>query len=81
LKTFLIGLGIGVSIGLLVAPCSGEETRQWLTGTAEDNVKRLRKQGRRWVYQAQDALDRSQDTVSKVLKNSKSALGTVAAVL
>ena len=81
MKTFLIGLGIGVSIGLLLAPCAGEDARAWLTETAEDRVKRLRRQGRRWVFQAQDALDRGQDTVSKVLKNGKTALDSVAAVL
>jgi gas vesicle protein len=79
--TFLVGLGIGVGIGLLIAPLSGEETREWLTETAEDKVKHLRRQGRRWLFQAQDALDRSQDTVSKVLKNSRSALDSVAARL
>src|SRR3954462_10376542 len=28
---FLIGLSLGVGIGLLFAPLSGEETREWLT--------------------------------------------------
>ena len=79
--TFLIGLGIGVGVGLLVAPCAGEDAREWLTETAEDRVKQLRRQGRRLVYQAQDVLDRGQDTVSKVLKNSKTALDSVASVL
>lgn len=79
--TFLVGLGIGVGLGFLFAPCSGEEAREWITGTAGDQVKRLRRQSRRWVFQAQDALDRSQDTVSKVLKNSRSALDSVASRL
>jgi gas vesicle protein len=74
----VIGLGIGVGVGLLLAPCSGEETREWLTETAEDKLKHLRRQGRRVVFQAQDILDKSQDSVSKILKNSKSALDTVA---
>src|SRR2546430_11116291 len=51
---FLIGLGIGVGIGMLFAPLSGEETREWLTENAEDRIKRLRRQGRRWVFQVQD---------------------------
>ena len=76
--TFLVGLGIGVGLGLLFAPVAGEDAREWLTETAEDKVKYLRRHGRRWIFQAQDALDRSQDTVSKVLKNSKTALDAVA---
>lgn len=79
--SFFVGLSIGVAVGLLFAPCAGEEAREWITETAEDKVKHLRRQGRRWLFQAQDALDRSQDTVSKVLKNSRSALDSVAARL
>jgi gas vesicle protein len=78
---FLIGLGIGVGIGLIIAPLTGEETREWIADTAENNAKRLRRQGRRFLYEAQDALDKSQDTVSKVLKTGKSALDVVAAHL
>jgi gas vesicle protein len=81
MKGFLVGLGIGVGLGLLLAPCAGEDAREWLTETAQDKVKHLRRQGRRLVFQVQDVLDRGQDTVSKALKNSKSALDSVAAVL
>lgn len=77
-EMLVIGVGIGVAVGLLLAPCSGEEAREWLTETAEDQLKRMRRQGRRLVFQAQDILERSQDSVSKMLKNSKSALDTVA---
>ena len=78
---FSVGLSIGIALGLLFAPVSGGEARDWLAGTAEDNVKRLRRQGRRWVFQAQDVLDKSQDSVSKVLKNSRNALDSVASRL
>ena len=78
---FLIGLGIGVGIGMLFAPLSGEETREWLTENAEDRIKRLRRQGRRWVFQVQDAIDRSQDSVNKALKTGKEALESVASRL
>lgn len=81
MKNFLIGLGIGVGLGLLFAPLSGDETREWIADTAQGNVRRLRRQSRRWLFQAQDALDKSQDTVSKVLKTSKTALDTVASRL
>jgi gas vesicle protein len=78
---FLIGLGIGLGIGLLFAPLSGQETREWLTENAEDRIKRLRRQGRRWVFQVQDAIDRSQDSVNKALKTGKDALESVASRL
>ena len=66
---------------MLFAPLSVEETREWLTENAEDRIKRLRRQGRRWVFQVQDAIDRSQDSVNKALKTGKEALESVASRL
>ncbi|HEX6504307.1 MAG TPA: YtxH domain-containing protein [Terriglobales bacterium] len=81
ITTFVAGLGIGIAVALLFAPRSGQETREWLLDTAENRLKRIRRQGRRWVYQAQDVLDHSEDRVRKVLRTSKNALDSVAARL
>ena len=35
LAFFLVGLGIGALVGILFAPKSGDETREYLTGKAE----------------------------------------------
>jgi gas vesicle protein len=70
-----------MGLALLFAPLSGEETREWLMETAEGKLKRIRRQGRRWVYQVQDALDKSEDRVTKVLRTGKDALDSVAARL
>lgn len=78
---FLLGLGIGIGIGLLFAPLSGEDTRAWLKENAEDRMKKLRRQGRRFVFQVQDVLDKGEDTVTKVLKTGKNALNSVASRL
>ena len=80
-SAFLIGLGIGAGLALLFAPFSGEETREWLMDNAEKKFKRMRRQGRRWVYQVQDVLDKSEDRVTKVLRTGKDALDSVASRL
>ena len=36
MKSFLAGLGIGIGLGILFAPMSGEETRDNLTQRASD---------------------------------------------
>ena len=79
--TFVAGLGIGMGLALLFAPLSGEETREWLMDNAENRLKRIRRRGRRWVYQFQDVLDKSEHRVSQVLRTSKNALDSVASRL
>jgi gas vesicle protein len=81
ITTFVAGLGIGMGLALLFAPLSGQETREWLMESAEDRLKRIRRQGRRWVYQVQDVLDKSENRVTKVLRTGKDALDSVAARL
>jgi gas vesicle protein len=81
LTVFMAGLGIGIGLGLLFAPLSGEEAREWLADTAENKFKRLRRQGRRWVYQVQDVLDKSGDGVTKLLRTGQHALDAVASRL
>ena len=39
---FVVGLGIGVAVGMLLAPRSGEETRQLLREKADEGKDYLR---------------------------------------
>ena len=78
---FLAGLGVGVAVALLFAPQSGEDTREWISDTVEDEAYRLRRKAKRSLDQVQDAIEKGEQTVSKVLKTGKTALDTLAAKL
>ena len=76
--TFLTGLGIGAAITVLVAPRSGEETREWIADTAEQKLKAVRRMGRRTFRQLQEALAEGEEKVTGVFRNGKKALESVA---
>jgi gas vesicle protein len=78
---FLAGLGVGAALALLFAPQSGEDTREWIGDTVEDEAYRLRRKAKRSLDQVQDALEKGEQTVVKVLKTGKTALDTLAAKL
>ena len=78
---FLLGVGVGLGLALLFAPQSGEQTRRWLLDTADDRYRRLRRQGRRVIFETQDLLDRGEQRVTRVLRSGKNALDAVASRL
>jgi gas vesicle protein len=73
---FVVGLGIGVAVGLLMAPRSGEETRQFLRTKADEGTDYLRTkadEGKEFVRRrstelrdsASDLIDRSKDAIAR----------------
>ena len=73
---FVVGLGIGVAVGLLLAPRSGEETRQilldkagegkdYLRTKAEESKEFVRRRGTEFRESASDLIDRSKDALVK----------------
>lgn len=71
MKAFLIGLGMGVGLGVLFAPMSGEKTRNRLQERAQDlagSARETYKQGR----------DRVQRTVSSIRREATRPTGTEA---
>jgi gas vesicle protein len=79
--TLLLGFGLGVGLAILFAPQSGEETREWISANAEDQFYRMRRRGRRLVFETQDLLDRGEQQVNKVLRTGRNALDSVASKL
>jgi len=73
---FVVGLGIGVAVGLLMAPRPGEETRQLLRTKADEGTDYLRAkadEGKEFVRRrstelrdsASDLIDRSKEAIAR----------------
>jgi len=69
---FLVGLGIGALIGILFAPKSGEETREFLTQKAEEGKDYAQRKARELRERAEDLLERGKQ-VAQRQKDSVSA--------
>jgi gas vesicle protein len=71
---FFLGLGVGVAVGLLFAPKSGEETRRLIRDRAADSGDYLKKQTSDIRNQASDLLDKSKETLAKHRESVASAV-------
>jgi gas vesicle protein len=69
---FLVGLGIGALIGILFAPKSGEETREYLAQRAEEGKEYAQKKARELRERAEDLVDRGKQVAIRQ-KDSLSA--------
>lgn len=79
---FLLGFGIGVTVGVLFAPKSGSETRQYLADKANQSSDYLVQQGQQIKDSASDLLDRGKQAVmsqkeriSNILDTASSKMG------
>ena len=61
---FLAGLGIGALVGILFAPQSGEQTRDLITGKAEEGREFLSRRGRELREQATSYVEKGKEAVS-----------------
>ena len=80
LSSFLLGLGVGVAIGMLFAPKTGQETREVIknkAGEGTDYLKQrsagLKQTASDWVDKGKDALGRQKDNLSDAVEAGKQA--------
>jgi len=71
---FLVGLGIGALIGILFAPKSGEETREYLANKADEGREYAQKKARELRERAEDLIERSKGVVSRQKEAISSAV-------
>jgi gas vesicle protein len=62
---FLAGLGIGAVLALLFAPRSGKETRDMIVQKAEEGRDFVKAKGDELRKQAEDAVEKGKDLVTK----------------
>lgn len=80
LSYFFLGMGIGVAVGILFAPKSGEETRELLrakAGESKDYLKRRGEEAREsateWVERGRTAVGRQKEQLSAAVEAGKQA--------
>ena len=64
LFAFFLGAGLGVVAGMLLAPKSGEDLREDISGRLNDGAHRVRTAGRTVSRRAQEMANQVQQTVS-----------------
>jgi len=71
---FAFGLGVGLAIGILFAPKSGEETRQYIRTKADEGKEYLKKRGEEARESASDLIDRGKSALSRQRENLATAV-------
>jgi gas vesicle protein len=82
--TWLIaGLGIGAVAGVLLAPQSGEDTREWISDKYDDGIhtarakaKRMRRRVGDWIDQGQERVTDAVNAGGDALKKAVNEVGT-----
>jgi gas vesicle protein len=71
---FLVGLGIGSLIGILSAPKSGEETRDYMSQKAKDGSEYAQKKARELKERAEDLVKHGKEVVMQKKEQIASAV-------
>jgi gas vesicle protein len=71
---FLVGLGIGALIGVLFAPQSGEETRDYLTQKADEGREYAQRKAQELRERADDLVERSKSVASQQKESLSAAV-------
>ncbi len=71
---FMAGMGLGAVVALLFAPRSGKETRDIIAQKAEESRDYVSSKGREFRKQAEDAVEKAKDVVTKQKEQLSAAL-------
>lgn len=62
---FMVGLGIGALVGILFAPKSGDETRDFLSKKADEGKEFAQRKARELRERADELIERGKDVATK----------------
>jgi gas vesicle protein len=71
---FFLGLGLGVAVGLLFAPKTGEETRNMIRSKADEGREYLKQRTNEFRDSAAEAIDRGRSAVTRQRDNLAAAV-------
>lgn len=74
LSYFFLGLGLGVAAGVLFAPKSGSETRDFLRSKAEEGADYMKQRGDEFRQNAADSIDRGKETLRRQKESLNAAM-------
>ncbi len=60
-----VGLGIGALVGILCAPKSGDETREYLAQKTQEGKEYAQRKGRELRERAEDAVERGKQAAAR----------------
>jgi gas vesicle protein len=63
ISAFVVGLGVGAALGVLFAPRSGDDTREYILESAKDGVDGAVAAGHKLTQRAQQAIDEAKGRV------------------
>jgi gas vesicle protein len=73
---FLVGLGIGSAVGILLAPKSGQKTREYIAKKTREANEYTRKKARELRDRAEDAIGRGKETIAQTKEQIAGAIDT-----
>ncbi len=71
---FLVGLGVGTLLGILFAPKSGEETREFLSKKAEEGREYAQRKARELRERADDLIERGKEVATRQKESISAAV-------
>ena len=73
---FAVGMGVGALLALLFAASSGEDTREYITGTVKQSLHGAAAAGKRWTRRARETMDDVKASVAGAVDAGEKAYRT-----